>query len=131
MPWSDLVALVQPCLPEAGRCGQQPFAAETIIRIHFLQHWFNLPDPAMEEALHYVPLFRDFAGLSSWDDAVPSETSILRFRHRLEEAQAPRPDPVRCKRPVHCQEATVEGRHRGGRYAHLGTEFDEVPGWHA
>ena len=62
-----------------------------MLRIHFLQQWFNLSDPAMEEALHDVPLFRDFAGLNSWDDAVPSETSILRFgktpspRHRLEQ----------------------------------------------
>ncbi|KAF1048545.1 IS5 family transposase [Xylophilus sp.] len=85
VPWSDLVALVEPYQPEGGRRGQQPFAAETMLRIHFLQQWFNLSDPAMEEALHDVPLFRDFAGLSSWDEAVPSETSILRFRHRLEQ----------------------------------------------
>lgn len=84
VPWTDLVALVEPYQPDSGRRGQQPFAAETMLRIHFLQQWFNLSDPAMEEALHDVPLFRDFAGLSSWDDAVPSETSILRFRHRLE-----------------------------------------------
>ncbi len=85
VPWTDLVALVEPHLPEAGRRGQQPFAAETMLRIHFMQQWFNLSDPAMEEALHDVPVFRDFAGLSNWGDAVPSETSILRFRHRLEQ----------------------------------------------
>lgn len=85
VPWADLVALVEPYQPEGGRRGQQPFAAETMLRIHFLQQWFNLSDPAMQEALHDVPLFRDFAGLSGWDDAVPSETSILRFRHRLEQ----------------------------------------------
>lgn len=84
VPWDDLVALIEPYQPESGRRGQQPFAAETMLRIHFLQQWFNLSDPAMEEALHDVPLFRDFAGLSRWDEAVPSQTSILRFRHRLE-----------------------------------------------
>lgn len=55
-----------------------------MLRIHFRQQWFNLSDPAIEEALHDVLLFRAFAGLSSWDDAVPSETSVLHFRHRLE-----------------------------------------------
>ena len=55
-----------------------------LLRIHFMQQWFKLSDPAMEEALHDVPAFRDFAGLSYWDDHIPSESSILRFRHLLE-----------------------------------------------
>lgn len=49
-----------------------------------MQQWFKLSDPAMEEALHDVPAFRDFAGLSHWDEQIPSESSILRFRHLLE-----------------------------------------------
>ena len=49
-----------------------------------MQHWFKLSDPAMEEALHDVPAFRDLAGLSHWDEHIPSESSILRFRHLLE-----------------------------------------------
>jgi len=52
--------------------------------IHFMQQWFKLSDPAMEEALHDVPAFRDFAGLSHWDEHIPSESSILRFRYLLE-----------------------------------------------
>lgn len=56
-----------------------------MLRIHFMQQWFNLSDPAMEEALHDVPVFRDFAGLSSWGDALPSDSSILRFRRLLEQ----------------------------------------------
>lgn len=55
-----------------------------MLRIHFLQQWFNLSDPAMEEALHDVPVFRDFAGLANWGDALPSDSSILRFRQLLE-----------------------------------------------
>ena len=55
-----------------------------MLRIHFMQQWFTLSDPAMEEALHDVPLFREFAGLN-WDTAVPDETTILRFRRLLEE----------------------------------------------
>ena len=84
VPWGDLVSLIEPYAPESGRRGQQPFAVEAMLRIHFMQQWFNLSDPAMEEALHDVPVFRDFAGLTNWADALPSESSILRFRHLLE-----------------------------------------------
>ena len=84
VPWAELVGLIEPYAPESGRRGQQPFAVEAMLRIHFMQQWFNLSDPAMEEALHDVPVFRDFAGLSNWADAMPSGSSILRFRHLLE-----------------------------------------------
>jgi IS5 family transposase len=56
-----------------------------MLRIHFMQQWFNLSDPAMEEALHDVAVFRDFAELSNWGDALPSDSSILRFRRLLEQ----------------------------------------------
>ncbi len=52
--------------------------------MHFMPQWFNLSDPAMEEAPHEMALLRDFAGLSSWDEPVPDETTILRFRRVLE-----------------------------------------------
>ena len=55
-----------------------------MLRIHFMQQWFTLSDPAMKEALHDVPLFREFADLN-WHTAVPDETTILRFRRLLEE----------------------------------------------
>ena len=84
VPWTELVSLIEPYAPEAGRRGQQPFAVQTLLRIHFMQQWFKLSDPAMEEALHDVPAFRDFAGLTHWDEQIPSESSILRFRHLLE-----------------------------------------------
>ena len=83
VPWSDLVSLVAPYLPE-GRRGRPPFPVESLLRIHFMQQWFTLSDPAVEEALHDVPLFRDFAGLGGWDDRLPDESTILRFRHALE-----------------------------------------------
>ena len=56
-----------------------------MLRIHFLQQWFGLSDPAMEEALHEVPLYREFTGLDSWSEPLPDESTILRFRHTLEE----------------------------------------------
>ena len=83
VPWSELVALVSPYLAE-GKRGRPPFPVESMLRVHFMQQWFNLSDPAMEDALHDVPLFREFAGLGGWDDRLPDETTILRFRHVLE-----------------------------------------------
>lgn len=83
VPWSELVALISPYMPE-GRRGRPPFAVEVMLRIHFMQQWFNLSDPAMEEALHDMALFRDFAGLGNWNEPVPDETTILRFRRVLE-----------------------------------------------
>jgi IS5 family transposase len=82
VPWADLVALIAPFAPE-GKKGRPPFAVQTMLRIHFMQQWFTLSDPAMEEALHDVPLFREFAQLS-WDQRLPDESTILRFRHLLE-----------------------------------------------
>jgi len=85
VPWTELVALIEPHAPRPGaRGGRPPFGVETMLRIHFLQQWFNLSDPAMEEALHDTPLFRQFAGLDIGEDHLPDESTILRFRHLLE-----------------------------------------------
>ena len=83
VPWSALVELVTPFAPE-GKRGRPSFSVETMLRIHFMQQWFTLSDPAMEEALHDTPLLREFAGLDSWTTRLPDETTILRFRHLLE-----------------------------------------------
>jgi len=83
VPWAELVGLVSPYLPE-GKRGRPPFSPETMLRIHFMQQWFALSDPAMEEALHDVALFREFAGLESWGERLPDESTILRFRHVLD-----------------------------------------------
>jgi IS5 family transposase len=82
VPWTALVELVSPYAP-GGKKGRPPFAVETMLRIHFMQQWFTLSDPAMEEALHDIALFREFAGLG-WDSRLPDESTILRFRHLLE-----------------------------------------------
>ena len=82
VPWAALVELVSPFAPE-GKKGRPPFPVATMLRIHFMQQWFTLSDPAMEEALHDVPLFREFASLG-WDTRLPDESTILRFRHLLE-----------------------------------------------
>jgi Transposase domain (DUF772) len=61
VPWSAPVQIVEPYSPRA-KTGRPPFAIETMLRVHYLQQWFGLSDPAMEEALHDVPLYREFAG---------------------------------------------------------------------
>ena len=86
VPWDELVALITPCAPAVGpKGGRPPFAVETMLRIHFMQQWFTLSDPAMEEALYDTPLYREFAGLDIGVDRLPDESTILRFRHLLEE----------------------------------------------
>ena len=82
VPWGALVELIAPYAPE-GKKGRPPFAVQTMLRVHFMQQWFTLSDPAMEEALHDTPLFREFAGLG-WDSRLPDDSTILRFRHLLE-----------------------------------------------
>ena len=83
VPWAALVELIAPYYPE-GKNGRPPFALETMLRVHFMQQWFTLSDPAMEEAFFDVPLYREFAQLDA-HARLPDESTILRFRHRLEE----------------------------------------------
>ena len=87
VPWRELVGLIQPFAPMGtGAKGGRPiFALETMLRIHFLQQWFGLSDPALEEALHDTPLYCEFARLDAGLIRMPDETTILRFRHLLEE----------------------------------------------
>ncbi len=85
VPWAELVSLIAPHAPAPGtKGGRPPFAVETMLRIHLLQQWFNLSDPAMEEALYDMALFREFVGLDAGEDNLPDESTILRFRHLLE-----------------------------------------------
>jgi IS5 family transposase len=82
VPWAALVELIAPYYPE-GRTGRPPFSLLTMLRIHFMQQWFTLSDPAMEEAFFDTPLYREFAQLEEFA-RLPDESTILRFRHRLE-----------------------------------------------
>jgi IS5 family transposase len=82
VPWSALVELIAPYYPD-GKNGRPPFSLQTMLRVHFLQQWFTLSDPAMEEAFFDTPLYREFAQLDEFA-RLPDESTILRFRHRLE-----------------------------------------------
>ncbi len=83
IPWPRLIALIAPHYPKAGR-GRRPHDLERMLRIYFLQQWFNLSDPQAEDAIYDSESMRRFARVELSEDVVPDETTILRFRHRLE-----------------------------------------------
>lgn len=83
LPWSELLALIEPHYPKAGR-GRQPLGLEKMLRIYCLQLWFDLSDPMAEDAIYDSESMRRFAGVELGEDVVPDETTILRFRHLLE-----------------------------------------------
>jgi len=87
VPWTELVGLIDPFAPGSigAKGGRPSFPVETMLRIHFLQQWFGLSDPAMEEALHDISLYCEFARLDPGGMRLPDESTILRFRHLLEE----------------------------------------------
>lgn len=84
IPWTQLLELIEPHYPKAGN-GRPPLGLEKMLRIYFLQIWFNLSDPAAEESLYDSESMRRFAGIELSVDKVPDESSILNFRHMLEE----------------------------------------------
>jgi IS5 family transposase len=84
IPWQPILALIAPHYPKAGN-GTQPMPMERMLRIYFMQQWFNLSDPAAEDSLYDSESMRRFAGIELLDDAVPDESTILRFRHLLEQ----------------------------------------------
>ncbi|MEO6805626.1 MAG: IS5 family transposase [Edaphobacter sp.] len=83
VPWSGLLALVRPHYAKAGN-GRRPVGLEIMLRVYFVQQWFNLSDPGVEEALYESPALRRFVGVDLGAAPAPDETTILRFRHLLE-----------------------------------------------
>lgn len=86
VPWEELLAVIAPHYPRMGQRGRQPYPLEAMLRIHLLQQWYALSDPAMEEALYEIAPLRQFARLSLLTD-IPDETTILNFRYLLERNQ--------------------------------------------
>ncbi|EGQ95934.1 transposase DDE domain protein [Vibrio cholerae HC-49A2] len=85
LPWSQLLAVIEPFYPKAGN-GRRPYPLETMFRIHCMQQWYSLSDEAMEDALYEIASMRLFAHLSL-DRAIPDRTTIMNFRHLLEQHQ--------------------------------------------
>ncbi len=88
LPWQNMTAVIEPFYPKAGN-GRRPYPLETMLRIHCMQHWYNLSDGAMEDALYEIASMRLFARLSL-DSALPDRTTIMNFRHLLEQHQLAR-----------------------------------------
>lgn len=86
IPWQRLLGLIEPHYPKAGN-GRQPHPLERMLRVYFMQNWFNLSDPQAEDSLYDIESMRRFAGIELAEDNIPDETTILRFRHLLERHQ--------------------------------------------
>jgi IS5 family transposase len=84
VPWGELCALIEPYYPKPGN-GRPPVGVERMLRIYFLQQWFNLSDPAVEEALYDSAVMRSFTRIDLGREPVPDETTVCKFRHLLEE----------------------------------------------
>ena len=84
IPWSGLMVLIEPHYPKGGG-GRPPMPPERMLRVYFMQQWFNLSDPQAEDALYDIEPMRRFTGIELVEDTIPDESTILRFRHLLEE----------------------------------------------
>jgi IS5 family transposase len=84
IPWRDLCKVIEPFYPKPEGAGRPPIGLERMLRIHFLQHWFNLSDPAVEEALYDSRAMRHFVDIDLGREPAPDETTICKFRHVLE-----------------------------------------------
>ena len=87
VPWAELVAVIEPVYPKADGPGRPPVGIERMLRVLCLQQWFNLSDPAVEEAVYDSRAMRHFVGIDLGREPVPDETTICKFRHLLEAHQ--------------------------------------------
>jgi hypothetical protein len=123
IPWSELLALIAPHAP-AGKTGRPPFATEVMLRIHLLQQFFGHSDPAMEEALHDIPLYREFARLDAGITRLPDESTILRFP-TARRAPAQPADTGHRQQHAGRQRPAAQDRHRRRRHLDCSTELDQ------
>lgn len=84
MPWSALCALIEPHYPKAGN-GRPPIGLERMLRMYWIANWFNLADEACEDAMYDIAVFREFCGFDLGRERIPDATTLLKFRHLLEE----------------------------------------------
>ena len=84
IPWKELFEVIKPYYPNPPGAGRKPVGLERMLRIHFLQHWFELSDPGAEEALYDSRAMRLFVGIDLGNEPVPDETTICKFRHLME-----------------------------------------------
>ena len=125
VPWAELVAAIEPVYPKADGPGRPPVGVERMLRLHCLQQWFNLSDPAVEEALYDSRAMRQFVGIDLGREPVPDETTICKFRHLLEAHQLG--EQLFARIGEYLVEARPAGQPRDHRGCHhyCGPQFDE------
>ncbi len=85
VPWKELCSVIEPFYPKGSSgAGRPPVGLERMLRIYFLQQWFNLSDPAVEEALYDSASMRAFVDIDLGRESAPDETTVCKFRHLLE-----------------------------------------------
>jgi IS5 family transposase len=87
IPWQEMSHAVEPYYPAPKGAGRRPIGIDRMLRIHFLQHWFELSDPGVEEALYDSRAMRQFVGIDLGKEPVPDESTVLQFRHLMERHQ--------------------------------------------
>lgn len=97
IPWARLMNLIESHYPKAGK-GRHPLGLEKMLRVYLVQQWFDLSDPAAEDAIYDSESIRRFVGVELGEEAIPDETTILRFRHLLEKHELTKAifEEIRC-----------------------------------
>ena len=85
VPWSRLIAVIEPLYPKSGRVGRQPIGVPKMLRMYWLQQWYGLADEALEDALYDSQALRDFVGIDLSRESVPDATTLLKFRRLLQD----------------------------------------------
>jgi IS5 family transposase len=128
VPWTDLCALIEPVYPKARESGgRPPIGLERMLRIYFLQQWYDLSDPAVEEALYDSQAMRRFVGIDLGREPVPDETTVCKFRHRLEAHDLGRQLFERVWMHLGSERTDGVARHDRGCHDHRRAEFDQEP----
>lgn len=89
VPWVRLIAVIEPHYPKSGRRGRQPIGIERMLRMYFIQQWYGLADVAVEDALYDSQALRNFCGIDLAVESVPDATTLMDFRHLLENHKLP------------------------------------------
>jgi IS5 family transposase len=84
VPWSKLMAVIEPTYPTSGRVGRQPMGVSKMLRMYLLQQWYGLADEALEDCIYDSQALRDFVGIDLSRESVPDATTLLKFRRLLE-----------------------------------------------
>ena len=89
VPWQRLIGVIEPHYPKSGQRGRPPTDLSKILRMYFVQNWYGLADEAVEDAIYDSQALRDFCSINLAIESVPDATTLLGFRHLLEDNKLP------------------------------------------